>query len=240
MAKINLSISEARKLFGNKVFSDNKPKRRCGQGLPDNHANRGMKLEKLINDANTFYQKEGVAVITKIPTEFIPIRRGGSVVSAKVAHKSVCDYIGVFEGIPVAIEAKSTKQKRISYDEVQPHQEKFLDDWVESGGRAFVLVAFNMERFFLVPWEYWGFCMNVWKNKDKWEYTEILFGNLKFHLNRMASICADEIPPEFEVYLDARTGRLDYIRGYLDYIRGYANTVIGFERCTAFLKKKEG
>ena len=68
-----------------------------------------------------------------------------------------------------------------------------------------------------------------------------MFGNLKFPLNRMASICADEIPSEFEVRLDAKTGYFDYIQGYdLDYIQGSANTVIGFERCTAFLKKKEG
>lgn len=225
MAKINLTQSEARKILGDNIFAEDTPKRKTGTGLPDNHANRGMKFEKIINDANEMYRKGNVAVITKVPTEFIPVRRGGQIVTAKVAHKSVVDYLGVWEGIPIAIEAKSTNQKRLAYDEVQPHQEQFLDDWMESGGRAFVLVSFGLERFFFIPWDYWSFCIACWKHKNMpdWDYDHISFGELSFPLNRKASISAEEVPVQFEVEINKRNGTFDYIGGF-------ANVGIGWER----------
>ena len=213
---IKLLSSEAHKILGDKLsFSMKTNKRGCVLRSPDNHANRGMEFERLINEANEVYRQKGIAVFTKIPTEFIPIRRNGQMVGAKVTHKSVADYIGVFKGIPVAIEAKSTNQKRISYNDVKPHQEKFLNDWVRTGGRAFVIVSFGLERFFLVPWDYWGTCIACWEhrgNPDQ-KYDNILLEGISFPINRKASISADEVPIQFEVRLNKQNGVLDYICG---------------------------
>ena len=69
---IKLSSSEARKILGGKAsFSINTNKKGCVLRAPDNHANRGMEFERLINEANEVYRQKGIAVFTKIPTEFI-------------------------------------------------------------------------------------------------------------------------------------------------------------------------
>ena len=214
-ARINLSPSEAKRILGNRAVGDNSPLLRCAWDVPsiDNHANRGMNFEGLINQANEFYRQNGFALITKVPTEFIPIRSGGQIVSAKVVHKSGVDYIGVFNGAPIAVEAKSTKQKRLSYDEVHPHQEKFLDDWVDNGGIAFVLVSFGLKDFFLIPWEYWKISLSVWRNRkeEKQNLRDVYFGKYTDLLNHKASVSVNELSPLFRVFISQRRGFLDYL-----------------------------
>lgn len=133
-------------------------------------ANRGKELETFINFANLKYQSQGVAVMHKVPTEFIPIRGNrGQVVSCKVEGKSCADYLGHYMGIPVAVEAKSTKAQAISFSEVQDHQAAFLDDWMETGGPqlAFILVSFGMSRFYAVPWQFWKAGRDAWEKHKR-------------------------------------------------------------------------
>ena len=128
-------------------------------------ANRGMALESYVNFANERYQSNGIAVMHKVPTEFIPIRdKKGQIVSCKVEKKSCADYLGHYKGTAVAVEAKSTTRSSISFLEVQDHQAVFLDDWISSrdGQMAFVLVSFGMERFYMVPWQFWRAGREAW------------------------------------------------------------------------------
>ena len=72
-------------------------------------ANRGKPFEDFINFANEKYQAKGIAVMHKVPTEFIPLRGAhGQVANCKVERKSCVDYLGRFRDIPVAVEAKHT------------------------------------------------------------------------------------------------------------------------------------
>lgn len=214
-ARINLSPSEAKRILGNRTVGDNRLFSRNGWSVPsvDNHANRGMSFEGLINQANEFYRQNCFALITKVPTEFIPIRRGGQIISTKVVRKSGVDYIGVFNGTPIAVEAKSTRQNRLSYNEVHPHQEKFLDDWVDNGGVAFVLVSFGLKDFFLIPWEYWKISLSVWRNRKEWKRNlrDVYFGKYTDLLNYKASLSVDELSPMFRVFISQRRGFLDYL-----------------------------
>lgn len=213
-ARINLSPSEAKRILRNRAVADDSPLFRGAWDVPsiDNHANRGMSFEGLINQANEFYRQNHFALITKVPTEFIPIRRGGQIVSAKVVHKSVVDYVGVFNGAPIAVEAKSTKQKRLSYDEVHLHQEKFLDDWIDNGGTAFILLSFGLKDFFFVPWEYWKISLSVWRrHKENKNLRDVYWGKYTDLLNYKASISVDELSPMFRVFISQRRGFLDYL-----------------------------
>ena len=86
-------------------------------------ANRGKPFEDFINFANEKYQAKGIAVMHKVPTEFIPLRGAhGQVASCKVDRKSCVDYLGRFRDIPVAVEAKHTQGARIDFSAVQDHQ----------------------------------------------------------------------------------------------------------------------
>ena len=93
-------------------------------------ANRGKPFEDFINFANEKYQAKGIAVMHKVPTEFIPLRgEHGQVANCKVERKSCVDYLGRFRDIPVAVEAKHTQGARIDFSAVQDHQAEYLDAW---------------------------------------------------------------------------------------------------------------
>ncbi len=121
------------------------------------YANRGQALEELIKLQNNKYARQGIAVITKIPTEWIPIRNHtGKIVTAKVENKAAVDFLGTYEGVPIAFDAKQTKEKRISWKRLEPHQWEFLQKWEECGGIGFVLVSWNIKEFFVIPISEWG------------------------------------------------------------------------------------
>ena len=185
------------------------------------YANRGQTFEDYIYLANIRYRKEGVALIVKQPTPFKPIRdRKGKVVNCKVEEKATVDYLGRYNQLPVAIEAKNTNTDRISFSAVQDHQAQFLDDFVGEYGLGFgaVLVSFKMERFFLVPWEFWATARNLWNNSDTKKKKEaVLCYGMRWITNGMASVSADELLPEWEVKINGIYG-LDYIKNIHEYI----------------------
>jgi recombination protein U len=168
-------------------------------------ANRGRDFEELLNLAHSRYQADGMAVVHKIPTEFLPLRNGsGRVVSCKVEHKSCVDYLGRYKDIPVAVEAKHTKAKRIAYDAVQDHQAEFLDDWIgKTGAVGIVVVSFNMDRFFAIPWEFWRLPRQEWNKGVKAKFQ---IGSVGFNWtsNGMASVSPDELLPEWEIKQEGR------------------------------------
>lgn len=119
----------------------------------DGHKNRGLKWEKVINDKLTEYRKQGLCFIQKIPTEFTIIRNGPKIVSAfpKKQTESV-DFIGAKQFLPVALEAKETKNKTsFPINNIETHQIKFLDEWCDKQGVGYYFIRFTtLERIFLI------------------------------------------------------------------------------------------
>lgn len=174
------------------------------------YGNRGMSFESFIEYANVRYRNEGIAVVSKQPTPFKPIRnRQGKVVSCKVEEKATVDYLGRYRNIPVAIEAKHTASNRINFDAVQPHQAQYMDDFTGEYGCGFgaVLVSFNLERFFLVPWPFWAVARDLWKNKHtKGEKKTVYAYGMKWTTTGKASVSADEMLPEWEIKTNNKYG----------------------------------
>jgi len=162
--------------------------------MPKTHANRGRNLEELIIYANNQYRKQKLAVIDKVPTEWIPQRgKSGKIVGAKVTKKSIVDFTGHCQGCPIAFDAKHTKENNIRWDELQPHQAEFLSDWDLTGGIAFVLVSFNMQYFFAVPWLTWKTGLDNWLDTGT-----------------KPTVYIHEIPVSWSIPLGGRFG-LDYL-----------------------------
>ena len=145
---------------------------RRAAGLPNgsrsrgnSHANRGQVLESIINITNNSYLRHGVAVINKIPTEWIPIRGPkGDIVSAKVEQKSTVDYVGRYGMTPIAFDAKESHEVRMRWDRVEPHQEQFLDEWSKGGaGIGFILASFSEKDTFVIPWYEWRFRLEEYR-----------------------------------------------------------------------------
>lgn len=122
------------------------------------YANRGAALESYVRYANNQYARKKVAMIEKLPTEFIPLRNGsGQIYSAKVEHKSTVDFLGRYKSFPIAIEAKATNVDAIRFDRIEPHQADYMDAFTAQPGTiGLVLISFHFDRFFAIPWAFWG------------------------------------------------------------------------------------
>jgi recombination protein U len=108
------------------------------------YANRGAALEQIIITANSRYADQGVAVIDKQYTHWMPIRNGqGKIVSAKVEHKATVDFRGTVKDLGgVSFDVKETRADRWYLRDLQPHQVEHLKKCQAVGDICFTLIAF--------------------------------------------------------------------------------------------------
>ena len=105
---------------------------------------KGDAFEDQVNWSNRGYKVQNKALIQKIPTPMKPIRKGNKIISAYYEEKSTLDYIGVYRGIPIAMDAKETSEEdKFPLSNVKDHQVEFMHNWVNNGGQAFLLVHFK-------------------------------------------------------------------------------------------------
>lgn len=122
---------------------------------------KGDAFEEIINMSNKVYKRKGIALIQKISTPMKPIRRGKQIVSAYYEEKSTLDFVGIYEGIPIAFDAKETKEeRRFPLGNIQDHQIKFMENWDEHGGITFLVINFKkLDKVYRLNWkilkEYW-------------------------------------------------------------------------------------
>lgn len=123
-----------------------------------NYANRGMKLEGLIDEANLYYQENDIAVIYKKPTP-IAISKVDYVNNNKVLSKgyfkckSTLDYVGLYKGRYVDFDAKSTINKTsFPLSNIHKHQLKHIENILRHGGISFLLLEIN-NLFYLLKGE---------------------------------------------------------------------------------------
>lgn len=118
--------------------------------------NRGMLLEKLINKTILFYNKNNIGLFHKkvIPIRFKKIESNNNKLLIKdgiIVDKSTTDYYGVYNGIFIAFEAKSTDLKFLPMNNIKKHQHKYLKKIEELGGISFYIIGFKEEnKYFLV------------------------------------------------------------------------------------------
>lgn len=174
------------------------------------HANRGRTLEDFLEFANNQYRRQNLALITKQHTKFIPIRNGkGQVATVKVDEKATVDYMGRYKDIPVALEAKHTKEQRISFSRVEDHQAEYLDDWEkDEKSIGLVVISFGLTKFYAIPWPFWKAARDAWENKkgNKAEKVTVKVYGWEWTTPGMASTSADQLLPDWEIKPGGRTG----------------------------------
>ncbi|MED4914349.1 Holliday junction resolvase RecU [Parageobacillus thermoglucosidasius] len=111
-------------------------------------ANRGMGLENYINTANTTYKLKRIALVDKRP---VPIKfltdENGHIRKAWFDQKSTVDYYGVFDGVPIAFECKSTREKtRFPLSMIEKHQYEYLREFHMQKGISFVIIEFAVHH----------------------------------------------------------------------------------------------
>lgn len=185
-------------------------------------ANRGQPLEEFIRFANDRYARKKVAIIEKLPTEFIPLwdHRNRKICGAKVEHKSKVDFIGRYKNIPIAIEAKNSNEDSIRFDRIEPHQADYMDAFTEEPGTiGLVVVSFNLKRFFVVPWAFWSVAYEyrVRRNDRTTPVTVSAFGTT-WTIPKKFSVRVDELDPTWEIPNHDYTYGLHYLQPAEKYI----------------------
>ena len=116
---------------------------------------RGSTLEELINRTNEQYLEKGLALIQKIPTPITPIRidkEHRHITLAYFDQKSTVDYIGAVQGLPVCFDAKECAVKTFPLQNVHEHQIRFMKEFEEQGGIAFIILHFTaLDELYYVP-----------------------------------------------------------------------------------------
>lgn len=109
--------------------------------------NRGRYLEEWINESNAIYEKEGRAIITKIPTpwqvqrKYSPYKKTYEIAFAFPQAKSTVDFGGTAGKRSIWFDAKATTQKyNFPLKNIHKHQIEYLKKVQEQGGRAFFLI----------------------------------------------------------------------------------------------------
>lgn len=142
-------------------------KKRIIQEKKVNKANLGMDLEGLINESNTYYLGNDIAIIHKKPTPVqivkvdYPMRSKAVITEAYYKTPSTTDYNGIYKGKYIDFEAKENHNKTaFPLANIHKHQMDHLESIIKHGGIGFLIIAWNQyNEYYLLPFEvantYW-------------------------------------------------------------------------------------
>lgn len=120
--------------------------------------NNGANFENIIDKACRNYAIKQIAYIEKSPEPMRVIRpmQDGKFIAC-YTKSAQPDYKGTLKGgRAVCFEAKHTSKNSIEQSRITPAQWQALDTHQNLGALCFVLVSFNFEKFYRVPWALWA------------------------------------------------------------------------------------
>lgn len=125
----------------------------------ENKRNRGRYLEEWIDLANQYYAQKGLAVIQKIPTPWIVVRKYSPytksyrIANAFPEKKSSVDFGGTASNRSIWFDAKATKLKNnFPLKNIHKHQIEYLRNVYNQGGKAFLLIHSEVENKTWLLW----------------------------------------------------------------------------------------
>ncbi len=117
------------------------------------YKNRGLSLEKMINDSNKFYVFINKALIYKKPTpiHIVKTNKQNTITEAFFERPSTTDYNGIYKGKYIDFETKETKSKTaFSLKNIQENQIEHILKVDEMGGISFIIVYFtSLNKIFI-------------------------------------------------------------------------------------------
>ena len=119
------------------------------------HANRGMKLESLINLSNEYYLNNDIAIIYKKPTPISIVdtsftSNGRIIDKAYFKEASTLDYNGIYKGKYIDFDAKETNNKTsFPLQNLHDHQYKHMMNVIKHGGISFLIIGINDNYYLL-------------------------------------------------------------------------------------------
>ena len=120
----------------------------------NNHANRGMDLEYLVEITNEYYIDHDRAYIYKKPTPIGIVKVNYALAKIEEAYfqkPSTLDYNGLYKGYYIEFDAKVTHHKTsFPLSNVSPHQIKHIEHIYKHGGIVFLLIQINDSFYVLM------------------------------------------------------------------------------------------
>ena len=123
------------------------------------YKNRGMWLESIINDSNTYYLNKDIALIYKKPTPIkvldvsYPTRKTTVINKAVFENISTLDYVGIYKGRYIEFDAKESKSKTsFPLANIKKHQIDHIRNVIKHGGLSFLIIFMN-NNFYLLKGE---------------------------------------------------------------------------------------
>ena len=124
-----------------------------------NYKNRGMFLEHIINDSNTYYLSKDIAVIYKKPTPIKVLnvkfrsKQTTLIDKAVFSETSTLDYNGIYKGRYVEFDAKECHAKTsFPLSNIKKHQITHIRNILRHNGIVFLIIFMN-NKFYLLKGE---------------------------------------------------------------------------------------
>ena len=122
------------------------------------HKNRGMSLEYLIEQENTYYRDNDIAYIYKKPTPIRVVKTeycsyGKRITDAFYEMPSTLDFNGIYQGKYIEFDAKETNSKTsFPITNIHPHQIDHIKNVIRHQGIVFLIIRFNYHnKTYLLP-----------------------------------------------------------------------------------------
>lgn len=116
--------------------------------------NRGMLLEKIINNTIHFYMKNEIAFFNKknLDIKFKKVINSNVTIleNAYISNKSTVDYYGIYNGKYISFEAKSTELNIFPLSNIKEHQHQHLKLIHKLGGWSFYILYFKTKNVFIL------------------------------------------------------------------------------------------
>ena len=143
------------------------------------YANRGMFLEHIINDANTYYLSKDIAIIYKKPTPIkvlnVAYRSSKTTLIDKAvfSETSTLDYNGIYKGKYIEFDAKECKNSTsFPLSNIKPHQIEHIKNVMRHNGIVFLIIFMNNKFYLLKGDSLIDFIDNNDRKSIPYEYIE--------------------------------------------------------------------
>lgn len=142
------------------------------------YANRGMDLEYLIEQANTYYIDNDIAYIYKKPTPIgvnsVSYKNGGKrITDAYYKEQSTLDFNGLYKEKYIEFDAKETASKTsFPISNVHKHQIEHIRNINRHGGIVFLIIAMNGKYYLLLGKDFLYFIDNEERKSIPYSYIE--------------------------------------------------------------------
>ena len=140
------------------------------------HANRGMVLEALIDQANDYYINNNIAYIYKKPTPIgivnVEYKNGYKrITDAYYKMPSTLDFNGLYQGYYIEFDAKETEKKTsFPISNVHPHQILHMRHINDNGGIVFLIISMNGRYFLLTADKFLDFIDHETRKSITYDY----------------------------------------------------------------------